>query len=77
VRPLRRLVSKCLLSGSRVLFVTINAKGKGDLTSRPASGRLAQQDWPPMDHYADAKSDVILQILSRQLMIKMAAAAPR
>jgi len=30
-----------------------------------------------MDHYADAKSDVILQILSRQLMIKMAAAAPR
>jgi GrpB-like predicted nucleotidyltransferase (UPF0157 family) len=27
--------------------------------------RLAQQDWPTMDHYADAKSDVILQILSR------------
>ena len=26
---------------------------------------LAQQDWPTMDHYADAKSDVILQILSR------------
>ena len=27
--------------------------------------RPAQQDWPTMDHYADAKSDVILQILSR------------
>ena len=27
--------------------------------------RLAQQDWPTMDHYADAKSEVILQILSR------------
>lgn len=27
--------------------------------------RLAQQDWPTMDHYADAKSDVILQTLSR------------
>lgn len=27
--------------------------------------RLAQQDWPTMGHYADAKSDVILQILSR------------
>ena len=26
--------------------------------------RLAQQDWPTMDHYADAKSDVILQILA-------------
>jgi GrpB-like predicted nucleotidyltransferase (UPF0157 family) len=26
--------------------------------------QLAQQDWPTMDHYADAKSDVILQILS-------------
>ena len=27
--------------------------------------RLAQQDWPTMNHYADAKTDVILQILSR------------
>jgi GrpB-like predicted nucleotidyltransferase (UPF0157 family) len=27
--------------------------------------RLAQQDWPTMDDYADAKSDVILQILNR------------
>ena len=27
--------------------------------------RLAQQDWPTMDHYADAKREVILQILSR------------
>lgn len=27
--------------------------------------RLAQQDWPTMDHYAYAKDDVILQILSR------------
>jgi GrpB-like predicted nucleotidyltransferase (UPF0157 family) len=27
--------------------------------------RLAQQDWPTMDQYADAKTDVILQILSR------------
>jgi len=27
--------------------------------------RLAQQDWPTTDHYADAKSNVILQILSR------------
>jgi GrpB-like predicted nucleotidyltransferase (UPF0157 family) len=27
--------------------------------------RLAKQDWPTMDHYADAKSYVILQILSR------------
>jgi GrpB-like predicted nucleotidyltransferase (UPF0157 family) len=26
--------------------------------------RLAQQDWPTMNHYADAKTDVILQILS-------------
>jgi GrpB-like predicted nucleotidyltransferase (UPF0157 family) len=30
-----------------------------------AKRRLAQQDWPTMDHYANAKSDVILQILSR------------
>jgi GrpB-like predicted nucleotidyltransferase (UPF0157 family) len=27
--------------------------------------RLARQDWPTMDHYAEAKSDVIRQILSR------------
>jgi GrpB-like predicted nucleotidyltransferase (UPF0157 family) len=27
--------------------------------------RLAQQDWPTMDHYADAKTGVILQILGR------------
>jgi GrpB-like predicted nucleotidyltransferase (UPF0157 family) len=26
--------------------------------------RLAQHDWPTMNHYADAKTDVILQILS-------------
>jgi GrpB-like predicted nucleotidyltransferase (UPF0157 family) len=26
--------------------------------------RLSQQDWPTMDHYANAKTDVILQILS-------------
>jgi GrpB-like predicted nucleotidyltransferase (UPF0157 family) len=27
--------------------------------------RLAQQDWPTMNHYAQAKSDVIMQILGR------------